>query len=804
MNLPRLRCWLGVVAAAVTVAMAADFTKQPGDKITCDGDIPLYIRKPLQNFAFLTGDDNLRVLSSLSFPRRDKEWFLSRLHARVTGQGEEDLSSVESDNSTFLPGDPSSWDREPALLPDIPQDVIDSAINAGKQKLAILKAIEGRIYNKNLTVDPKSPEWIHRRLFKPHHEKVPELAESGHILGVSTRFILTKMKENEARKQQAGDVTALDLQQLGPIEECLSKLKPFKPGSCDRGAPYRRPDGSCNNVQHPSWGAALTPFTRFLPPDYGDGVSSFRRAVDGEELPNARTITNVLNRSPNTFSNCFSALNMALGQFIDHDITFTPTTKGVKGAPIPCCTSEVINNPDLHHPECMPIILAPDDPFFGAYGRSCIDLIRSSPAHTCNFGPREQLNQITSFLDGSTIYGSDEDVATFLREGRDGLLKMQITEAGELLPASKDPNDGCNTVDEFNKNHFCFKTGDTKVNVQVLLTMVTTMWARQHNRLARWLKDLNPRWDDLTLYQETRRIVVAHIQHVVYYEYLPGIIGPALANKTGLTPGSGGVHTTDYDPKINPTLANEFSAAAFRFGHSSIPTQFREVTKDSSSASSLNNYVFHPFKVYDRGGPSSLLMGGMSQPSGLMDQVFTDEITDKLFGGSSQVGLDLIAINIVRGRDHGVPGYVKLRQACGFPAVKSFSDLADVLFPSALESLQRVYKNVGDIDLYIGGLSERPVPGGLVGPTFACIIADQFIRLKRGDRFWYENKASPKPFTTDQLRELQQVSLAQVMCENFDMETILRWPLQVAAAYNPELSCSSQCIPKFDLTHWKE
>lgn len=49
------------------------------------------------------------------------------------------------------------------------------------------------------------------------------------------------------------------------------------------------------------------------------------------------------------------------------------------------------------------------------------------------------------------------------------------------------------------------------------------------------------------------------------------------------------------------------------------------------------------------------------------------------------------------------------------------------------------YRDIRDIDLYAGAMTELPVPGGMVGPTFACLIARQFLMYKKGDRFWYEN-----------------------------------------------------------------
>ena len=51
------------------------------------------------------------------------------------------------------------------------------------------------------------------------------------------------------------------------------------------------------------------------------------------------------------------------------------------------------------------------------------------------------------------------------------------------------------------------------------------------------------------------------------------------------------------------------------------------------------------------------------------------------------------------------------------------------------------------MDYYVGGLSEKPAVGALIGPTFSCIIGNQFKDLKRGDRFYYENGQTTTGFT---------------------------------------------------------
>lgn len=101
--------------------------------------------------------------------------------------------------------------------------------------------------------------------------------------------------------------------------------------------------------------------------------------------------------------------------------------------------------------------------------------------------------------------------------------------------------------------------------------------------------------------------------------------------------------------------------------------------------------------------------------------------------------MDLIALNIQRGRDHGLPGYNHYRKICGLKPAESFDDLHKFLRKGSPEVMRKLYRHVNDIDLFIGMNHEKPLPDGVVGPTMGCIIADQSRRGKLGDRFWYEN-----------------------------------------------------------------
>ncbi|PNF21045.1 hypothetical protein B7P43_G08412 [Cryptotermes secundus] len=120
--------------------------------------------------------------------------------------------------------------------------------------------------------------------------------------------------------------------------------------------------------------------------------------------------------------------------------------------------------------------------------------------------------------------------------------------------------------------------------------------------------------------------------------------------------------------------------------------------------------------------------------------------------------------------------------------------------------LKRIYRDVDDIDLFPGAMAERPVSGGLVGPTFACILAQQFSNLRKGDRFWYENGGFESSFTLAQLQQIRRVTLARMLCDNLDgIDTLQPFVfLTVDNDRNHRVPCDSGYIPHLDLKPWAE
>ena len=183
----------------------------------------------------------------------------------------------------------------------------------------------------------------------------------------------------------------------------------------------------------------------------------------------------------------------------------------------------------------------------------------------------------------------------------------------------------------------------------------------------------------------------------------------------------------------------------------------------------LSETFFNPELIYTPGELDKFLVGLATQPRQKFDNIFSEEVTNHLFQAKNHsFGMDLVALNVQRGRDHGLPGYNAFRELCGLKRVSEFSYLKDLIPEMIVERLELIYDHVDDVDLFIGGVSETPAPGGLLGPTFRCIVGDQFARLQHGDRFYYDSASNPGKFTEEQLVEVRKASLARIHCDNGD------------------------------------
>jgi hypothetical protein len=480
-------------------------------------------------------------------------------------------------------------------------------------------------------------------------------------------------------------------------------------------------DGTGNNLNNPHWGSAGQQLLRAAPADYADLISS----PAGADRPSAREISNAIvaqdeDALPNDRQ--VSAFIYVWGQFIDHDIDLT--------------------EPPVTTREAFPVTVPSDDPLFDPEGTGTqvirFDRSRYDPATGTGIdNPREQINQITAWIDGSVVYGSDQVTADRLRTFVGGTLR---TSEGELPPTGETGN---------------FLAGDTRVNENIELTAMHTLFIREHNGWAVRIAEQNPNLSDEEIYQQARAIVIAEIQVITFNEFLPALLG-----LDAIRPYSG------YDPAVDPSVANEFSTAAFRM-HTFIndDVEFfgndgRAVHDEIALADAFNN----PDLLRETGADSILKYLASTQAQEFDNQI-VDSLRNFLFGQPGQGGFDLAALNIQRGRDHGLADYNSVREAYGLTRVHSFADITSD--PQLQQSLESLYGSVDNIDLWVGGLAENHLPGSSVGELVQTIVADQFERLRDADRFWYENV-----FSREAIRQIESTSLAEIIVRNTTIDNL--------------------------------
>ena len=133
----------------------------------------------------------------------------------------------------------------------------------------------------------------------------------------------------------------------------------------------------------------------------------------------------------------------------------------------------------------------------------------------------------------------------------------------------------------------------------------------------------------------------------------------------------------------------------------------------------LNKQFLDPELLYTPGNLDKFLVGLATQPSQKFDNVLSEQVTNHLLQPKDKsFGLDLVALNIQRGRDHGLQGYNAFRELCGLGNAKSFDRLANLIPRNIVQKMKEIYESVDDVDLFIGGISETPAPGSILGPTF--------------------------------------------------------------------------------------
>lgn len=490
---------------------------------------------------------------------------------------------------------------------------------------------------------------------------------------------------------------------------------------------FRTEDGSTNNLDNADWGTPNKPFIRLTNNNYADGVSE----PSGAALASARTISNAVADQEESVLNHRGASDFLWqwGQFLDHDLTETPTATPT---------------------ESFPILVPTGDPEFDPTSSGTVTMGLSRSAYEMADGVREQKSAITAWIDASQVYGSDSVRADALRANDGtGRLKVSTSDHGDLLPFNTDDLPNVPSGSSY------FVAGDVRVNEQVGLIAIHTLFMREHNYWADLYRASNTEATDEEIYQFARMIVAAEMQAITYREFLPILLGP------GAMPRYRG-----YKPEVDPTISNEFATAAYRLGHSLLsPTLLRLDAQGQEIVAgnlSLAECFFQPQAVIDE-GIDVILRGMATQQAQELDEMLVDDVRNFLFGAPGSGGLDLAALNIQRSRDHGLASLASTRLTLGLPSVTQFEDINRD--PLVIAKLQAAYASPEDVELWIGGLSEKDRPGAMVGPTFQKILVDQFTRLRDGDRFWYQNY-----LPRDLIRLIERQSLSTIIQRNTEIK----------------------------------
>lgn len=451
--------------------------------------------------------------------------------------------------------------------------------------------------------------------------------------------------------------------------------------------------------------------SRLTAPAYADGLS----APSGPTRPNPRTISNLVCDTTSTgIPNDHNATDFfwLWGQFVDHDIDLTPGKSPAEPFNIPVPIGDPMFDPTSTGTVVIPLERSDYDPSTG----------------TTN--PRQQINFISSFIDATNVYGTSSQRVNWLRSFIGGKLK---TSAGGTLPPL---SDGVIDNAVSPQGQAPFVVGDVRGNEQVLLLTMHTIWMREHNWWASRIAAADPSLGDEAIFQRARVMVESLVQHITWDEFLVTLLG------SGSLPAY-----TGYKPATDTRVATEFSTAAFRLGHSLVSNSLWRLQPNGDPSPlghlALADAFFAPDRFANEGGTDPLLRGAAKRVCQKLDSKVVPALRNFLFGPPGAGGLDLVSLNIQRGRDHGIADYNTVRVALGLGAKATF---ADITSDTAVQAgLSAAYAgDISLVDLWVGGICEDHLPGSQLGQTFHHIVLDQFTRLRDGDALWYENRLSPQ------------------------------------------------------------
>ncbi|XP_022705418.1 dual oxidase-like isoform X3 [Varroa jacobsoni] len=527
-----------------------------------------------------------------------------------------------------------------------------------------------------------------------------------------------------------------------------AKVKQYPPARHVH-AEKQRYDGWYNNLAHQDWGAVESQLVRKAPSSYADGVYM----LAGEDRPSPRILSQALMKGEDGLPSVrnLTVLFVFFGQVISSEVLMASEP----GCPIEFHRIKINRCDEMYDKKCRGEKYMP-------FHRAIYD---SKTGQSPN-NPREQINMGTSWIDGSFVYSTSETWVNTMRSFKNGTFRA--TE-GKLPPRNKERVPLFNSpparyLGIMNPERM-FILGDPRTNQNPGLLAFGILFHRWHNVLAERALKEHPDWGDEEIFLHARRWVIASLQNIIMYEYVPTLLDESMSPYSG------------YKPDVHPGISHEFQSAAFRFSHTSIPPGlYRRTanctfpkTRTGRSAMRMCSTWWLSEEVLLENGIDELLMGMSSQIAEKEDHVMCSDVRDKLFGPMEFSRRDLAALDIMRGRDSGLPDYNTVRKYFNLDPVTDWQTIGEKLKSASQELVERLYTlykgNLNNIDLFVGGMLESE--GGRPGELFRKIIKEQFERLRDADRFWFENTNNGL-FSKEEIEQIRKISLWDVIVNASD------------------------------------
>ncbi|XP_060604820.1 dual oxidase 1-like [Ruditapes philippinarum] len=492
-------------------------------------------------------------------------------------------------------------------------------------------------------------------------------------------------------------------------------------------------DGWYNNLNNPDWGAAETPLQRKSKAAYSDAVYE----PSGHSRPNPFDISKAVHQGKTGLPSYAgrTAMLVYFGQQIVEEIVDSQR---------PGCPIEYFNVPVPEgHPKFDP----------SNKGNVKMTFRRTRYDQRTGYSPnnpRQQLNEITPFLDGQVIYGPNKAWADALRSFKGGRLASTPSQFpvnnSARLPFANPPVARTHKLEPVSRFH---AIGNPRGHENPFLLSFGILWFRWHNLIADQIAAENSSLTDEQIFNIARKRVIAQYQKIVFYDWLPVWLDTSVTpfdfkqkypymqatNETKVYNG--------YNPSVHPGIFQEFQTAAMRFGHTLVTPGLWRRTGTCNFLHSRDPESYRQYKALrlcNSYWNSRIFFRGRAKNTQRRPHPFPPDLTESLFGPLEFSKRDLAALNIQRGRDHGISDYNTVRESYGLKKIEKWEDINPSHNTNEIKRLKKLYTNgtgPENVDLFTGGMLET-VPTG-PGELFKTIIIEQFLRIRHGDRLWFEN-----------------------------------------------------------------